>query len=138
MTEPTPAEARSDATARLLRARLGADGAWIDVDGTSMLPTIRPPARVRVEAASGPRPGEVWAFTDDAGEILAHRFVRHVGEMLRFKGDGNARPDPLVPPSRVVGRVVEAVDRRGARRVRRSRWRAWREAARYGWRRRRR
>lgn len=110
MTDASSSAARADATARLLRERLGADGAWIEVTGASMLPTIRPPARVRVAPASTPRLGEVWAFVDDDGELLAHRYLRTVGSRLRFKGDGNPAPDRLVARERLVGVVVEVTD----------------------------
>lgn len=111
-------EARSlaAATASVLRRRARTNGLWIDVDGTSMAPTIRPPARVLVVAAEHPRPGEIWAFVDDDGAVVVHRYLRRrrTGSLL-LRGDGMHADDGFVVASHLVGRVARIEDVRGTR-----------------------
>lgn len=111
------------ATASVLRQRTREGGIWIDVDGTSMSPTIRPPARVLVVAAERPRPGEIWAFVDDGGAIVVHRFLRRrrSGSLL-LRGDGMGADDGFVLATHLVGRVEHVEDARGARRARARYW----------------
>jgi hypothetical protein len=113
---PTTGGAGPDAVARLLRARLhGGQELWLPVDGRSMWPTIRPPARVRLVAAAGPRPGEVWAFVEAGEAIVVHRCERRAGPGYVFRGDGLPGPDPWVPAQRLIGHVVAVEDSRGRR-----------------------
>ena len=112
----TTGGAGPDVVARLLRARLdGGQELWLPVDGRSMWPTIRPPARVRLVTRARPRRGEVWAFVDAGAAIVVHRCERRAGPGYVFRGDGLPRADPWVPAGRAVGRVVAVVDPRGQR-----------------------
>lgn len=53
-----------------------------------------------------PRRWEVWAFCDDEGRVIAHRFVRTLedGRAL-FRSDTYGRDDPPVPDDHLVGLV---------------------------------
>jgi len=111
-----PGVADPTTIARLLRQRAATGPElWLAVEGRSMWPTIRPPARVQLAAAPRPRVGEVWAFVDPGGAIVVHRCDRRTGAGYVFRGDGLRRADPWVPAERVVGRVVAVVDGRGIR-----------------------
>ncbi len=92
-------------SARLLRDRAAAGGLELPAEGTSMRPTIDPGTILAVEASDRPRPGEVWAFVADDGQIVIHRFWRRNAAGLVFRGDANAHPDPPVRPDQLVGRV---------------------------------
>lgn len=97
------------ATARLLRRRAAAGGLWLDVSGDSMRPTLRPPARVLVEATERPRPGEVWAFVGPTGAVAVHRYLRRQRDgRLLFRGDAVAYEDDAVAQEQLVGRVRRA------------------------------
>jgi len=111
----------ADTRARLLRERVAIEPRWLEVSGRSMEPTIVAPARLLVSHADAPRLGEIWVFVDDDDRILAHRFLRRVGELHRFEGDGEAWPDPLVGAGRLVGRATIVADVDGERPVRRRR-----------------
>jgi hypothetical protein len=113
---PTSGDAGPDVVARLLRARLHAGrDLWLAVEGRSMWPTIRPPARVRLVGAERPRRGEVWAFVDAGEAIVVHRCERRAGPGYVFRGDGLPGPDPWVPALRLVGHVVAVDDPTGRR-----------------------
>ena len=113
---PPPESAGPAVVARLLRTR-AAEGAalWLPVDGRSMWPTIRPPARVRLHGGARPRRGEVWAFVGAGDAIVVHRCERRAGPGYVFRGDGVAGADPWVPAAHLIGRVVEVDDPRGVR-----------------------
>jgi hypothetical protein len=95
-----------DALLRELAARPG--GAWVTCAGNSMEPTIRRGERVRVEACTAVRSGEVALFAALRGGYVLHRVVLavpgtgwfvHVGDA--GSGDGPA----LAHVSRLVGRA---------------------------------
>jgi hypothetical protein len=115
---PAGSGAAADVVARLLRARV-ADGPtlWLPVDGRSMWPTIRPPAKVRLDGGGRPRRGEVWAFVGAGEAIVVHRCERRSGPGYVFRGDGLARSDPWVPAGHLIGRVVQVEDQRGQHRL---------------------
>lgn len=71
--------------------------------------------RVLVVGGGQPRRGEIWAFVDETGVLVVHRYRSQVDGMMWFCGDTNAVDDRPVPLCAVVGRVVE-VDRNGRRR----------------------
>ena len=113
-----------DALAHGLREAARRDSPlWLDATGSSMEPVIRTDERVGVVPGERPRWGEIWLFCDDAGRVLAHRCLGRSRSGFRFRGDAMPRADPLVVPTRLVGRVV-AVE--GAAEVRklgeRDRW----------------
>ena len=114
MTVSGGEEAVSDAArmarARLLRGWIATHPRWVDVDGSSMRPTIQPPARVLLGTARGPRLGEIWAVVGASGELVVHRYLgrRHDGRRW-FWGDGLSRPDSPIAEELLVGRVI-AVD----------------------------
>ena len=98
-------------TARLMRTRAEAAPFWLDVSGTSMGWSIPSGTRVRVDATASPRRGEVWAFCNDTGDIVVHRFRRATGGGLRFQGDARVRADDSVEDAQLIGRVVELAPR---------------------------
>jgi phage repressor protein C with HTH and peptisase S24 domain len=103
-------------TARLMRTRAEAAPFWLDVSGTSMGWSIPSGTRVRVDATASPRRGEVWAFCNDTGDIVVHRFRRATGGGLRFQGDARVRADDSVEDAQLIGRVVELAPPRAPRR----------------------
>jgi hypothetical protein len=107
LPHPLPTTRDPSVTARLLRERARSEPLWLDVSGRSMGRSIPDGTRVRVEAAASPRRGEVWAWCNEAGEIVVHR-SRGVGTRgHRFQGDAVVRADPPVADARLIGRVVE-------------------------------
>ncbi|MFV0317523.1 MAG: helix-turn-helix transcriptional regulator [Microthrixaceae bacterium] len=91
----------------LLRQRASEGDLWVEVDGTSMEPTVTAPADALIEPAAKPRWGEVWAFVSATGELTVHR-VLHQRPDRRWvlRGDGAQRTDVPVGPESLVGRVV--------------------------------
>ena len=76
----------------------------------SMAPGIPAGARVSVRGQARYRRGDVLVFANSAGDLVAHRLLgrrRWRGAVhLVTRGDAAPRADGLVPPERVVGRVV--------------------------------
>ena len=63
---------------------------------------------VEIHAARAPRVGEIWAFTDDSGNLVVHR-VRHLrGDTVIARGSGNTLDDEPVEHQRLIGRVISA------------------------------
>jgi len=100
----------------LLRA-FQQDGAALRlvVRGASMSPFIRDLDALTVGPLNGCRPriGDVFAVAlNDPERLVIHRMVgRHRGGLL-VRGDACLRPDGVVPPAGVLGRVVR-VEREG-------------------------
>ncbi len=85
------------------------------VRGASMSPFLRDRDVVTVAALNGrkPRVGEVVAVALGRPErLVIHRVVGRRGGGLLVRGDACLRPDGIVPPAGVLGRVVR-VERRG-------------------------
>ncbi|MFI5047343.1 MAG: nucleotidyltransferase family protein [Acidimicrobiia bacterium] len=101
-------------TAGLLRRRADLAPLWVDVRGRSMGWSIVDGARVRIEVAPRPRRGEVWAFVDDHGHVVVHRYRGKVGDGHRFQGDARVRPDAPVASEQLIGRVVAIAPTRPA------------------------
>jgi signal peptidase I len=86
--------------------------------GSSMLPFIRNGEIVEVEPVDigQIRVGDVVFYRTWSGRILAHRVIEkrkgEKGVVLVTKGDAVPRPDVLVYPDQVLGRVM-AVERSG-------------------------
>jgi hypothetical protein len=74
-------------------------------------------SEVLVVASERPRRGEVWAFVNEGGDVVVHRFLREVNGLMWFRGDSNTSPDRAVAPGLLVGRVGAVRDRRGERRL---------------------
>ncbi len=108
--------------ARMLRESIGGSSPWMDVEGSSMGRAIPSGGRVRLALAAGPRFGEVWAFCAADGSVIVHRCIGRRAGCYRFRGDASGA-DPLVPPVRLIGRVV-AVESGGAVRALRP-WSRW-------------
>ncbi len=110
-----------EAIASLLRKRLDGGDLWVEARGESMRPTLDESARVRIRRSGRPRPGEVWAFVGSDGSIVVHRCLRRFDAgYYGFRGDGISIDDAPVASTRLIGRVSEAQDSRGTRRVKRS------------------
>lgn len=95
-----------ETSARVLRAALSAESLWITTEGSSMGATIADGDEVKLVEAARPRRGEVWAYIDSQGQLVAHRCVGFRGGQVVFRGDAQPMTDRLVPPSNVVGRVT--------------------------------
>jgi hypothetical protein len=79
---------------------------WLEASGGSMLPVILPGQRIAISPAPRPRWGEVWAYCDPAGRVLAHRCGGRARTGFMFQGDANPRHEPPAPPERLIGRVI--------------------------------
>jgi len=79
--------------------------------------TIKNGTEVQLVAASRPRRGEVWAYVDDEGRIVVHRFVGRRRRLLVFRGDAIASTDLLVAETRLAGKVVSGRDGEAERQI---------------------
>ena len=82
--------------------------AIIRIRGTSMLPTLRPGATVRLEPCTSVRAGDVVTYAF-GGLLFTHRVVRLRAGTVVCRGDNHLRNDPPVPMSDILGRAVEEV-----------------------------
>jgi Peptidase S24-like len=100
------ASPRPEDVAALVRSS-AADGVWLPVDGSSMLPTISAGSQVRVvSGARRPRIAEIWAFCDPNGVIIVHRYRRQDSEgRFMFRGDNVKQSDVPVDKERLIGLV---------------------------------
>ena len=95
-------------------------GVRIRTRGLSMYPLIRHGDLIEVEPAdaSAVRMGDVILSRDGHDRLVAHRVVKVHGKghggTLVTKGDWTFRPDALVEPGQVLGRIV-AIERAGRR-----------------------
>jgi hypothetical protein len=93
------------ASAALLRRRVAVEPMWLPVRGQSMRPALRDGWEVRVEPATRPRRGEVWAFYGPDGVLVVHRCRRVRDGVHRFAGDALPVADPPVRDGHLIGRV---------------------------------
>jgi hypothetical protein len=104
----------ADAKAQLLRQATNTGRPlWIAAHGSSMGWTIRSGSKVRVMANPNPRRGQLWAYCDDSGRVVVHRYRHRVDAGHVLQGDTCVRPDPPVDAGRLIGQVVAV--QRGAR-----------------------
>ena len=95
-----------EALAKLLRARAAAGPLRMEVSGSSMGRTIVSGSAVWIVGAERPRWGEVWAFSEPAGQIAVHRCVGQHRGSPRFWGDANPMPDQQPSSECLIGRVI--------------------------------
>lgn len=100
------ATTRPERIASALRLTIESKPLWLETSGGSMGRSIVPGSEILVASATRPRRGEVWAFCDDAGTIVAHRCRGRRATAYLFEGDAVGRADLPVPHERLVGRVV--------------------------------
>jgi hypothetical protein len=83
------------------------------VAGTCMAPDLRDGAHVTIQAGRFYVPGDIVAFADHSGRLVAHRAIgyRPRGATLRLwtQSDAADVPDAPVPLDRVLGKVVGRV-----------------------------
>lgn len=96
----------------LLKRAIEAEPVWIRVTGRSMGRSIPSGTTVRVARDIALRRGRTYAFVEDGGSIVVHRFRGREGDSLWFRGDGNSTDDRSVAPERILGRVIEVRGRR--------------------------
>lgn len=104
--EPGPGltAAVHDALLRELAARPG--GTWVTCAGSSMEPTIRRGDRVRVEACTRARAGDVVLLAARSGGHVLHRVVLAMPGTGWFAHTGDAGGEPaLAHVSQLVGRA---------------------------------
>ncbi|MFN7922936.1 MAG: S24/S26 family peptidase [Bryobacteraceae bacterium] len=77
--------------------------------GTSMLPSIRPGALLRIERIDGRQAqrGDV-VLVRDAGQFRLHRVRRTASDHLVTRGDRHLQDDPPTALEHVLGRVAGA------------------------------
>jgi hypothetical protein len=75
--------------------------------------TIPTGSAVLVANSGQPRRGQVWAYCNQAGALVVHRYRRQTDAGHVLQGDTCLRPDPPVEDARLVGRVIAV--RRGGR-----------------------
>ena len=81
---------------------------WLALSGRSMWP-LGPPLRVGIAHTpwQSLRPGDLVAFVAaDAGQVWLHRVHAIAASGVQTRGDTRTSPDPQVPHSAVIGRVV--------------------------------
>jgi hypothetical protein len=105
-----PASEQAFTKAALLRRRATDTPTWIVTSGDSMGRAIVGGERVLVAAGDVPRRGEIWAFVDEHGQLVVHRFRSAADGLMWFCGDRNPVDDLPVPSAAVIGRVT-AIDR---------------------------
>ena len=112
MMPPGPASVlRTELAAQVLR---GFGRARIRVQGTSMLPSLRPGDEIELQPASAHeiRIGDVIAYRR-AGRLFVHRVIKkNSPRELVTRGDTLPQPDAPVSESEVLG-LVSAVQRDG-------------------------
>jgi hypothetical protein len=99
----------ADTRADEVRRRLSENRlAVVRIRGSSMSPTLRPGATVRLEPCTSMRVGDVVTY--ELGKLMfTHRVVKLQGDTVVCRGDNHLRNDPPVPVSDVLGRAVETV-----------------------------
>ncbi len=100
------------AKADLLRRAAATTPLWITGQGRSMGWTIPTGAEVLVAASTSPRRGQLWAYADEAGQLIVHRYRRRGRDGHVLQGDTCVRPDRPVRDGQLIGRV-DQVRRRG-------------------------
>ena len=111
-----PSEATPQQLQKLAIQIAGQGRLRITVNGTSMLPVLRPGDALLVDSKlrSGPEPGQILTFL--VGDtMVTHRMVGTMGTRFLLKGDNAWHLDAPVDPSQLVGGVI-AVVRRGKER----------------------
>ncbi len=102
-----------EAIARVLRSRARAGDLWLPATGASMGTRFTDDTLLLVEdVGRGPRVGEIWAFVDRDGDVIAHRHLRSTRSgRLVFCGDTAPSADPPVRPDWLIGMVTAVVTR---------------------------
>ena len=107
-----------DAALQMLRSK-GPSGI-LPVEGTSMMPFLRPGMRVLIDFAPRQlRRGDVVLFRQGPHAVV-HRMVARTSDGVRARGDNRANLDPPVRVDDVLGRVVSVGDGDDWRDLRRS------------------
>jgi signal peptidase I len=110
--ETTPdsiASAKNELAAEVLRS---SGRLRFRATGSSMLPTIRPGDVVLIHRCSIDEPvlGDIVLFTRHR-RLFAHRVTARCRAGLVTQGDGNAKPDPSIDASELLGKVSEIIRR---------------------------
>ena len=103
----------ASATARLLRRAAASAPLWIMARGDSMGRAIPTGSSVLIAPSSTPRRGQLWAYCDQSGGVVVHRYRRHTAAGHVLQGDTSAHPDSSVGDDQLIGRVTAV--RRGDR-----------------------
>ena len=61
---------------------------------------------VLVAEKSLPRRGQVWAYCEQSGDVVVHRYRRRTDRGHVLQGDTRARTDAPVPDEQLIGRVT--------------------------------
>lgn len=111
-----PTAAMLDTAIRMLHCK--APRGNIPVEGTSMLPVLRPGMLLHVDFAPGePRRGDLLLFRQ-GDNLVVHRVVGRTRDVLKTRGDGRPTLDPPVARADVLGRVDLIGDEDGWRDLR--------------------
>jgi len=94
------------AKARLLREAAASGPLWLVARGTSMGRTIPTGSSVLVAEKSLPRRGQVWAYCEQSGDVVVHRYRRHTDRGHVLQGDTRTHTDAPVPDEQLIGRVT--------------------------------
>ncbi len=108
-----------ETSARALRAAVAVEPLWVKAAGSSMEGTIADGDEVKLVSAVRPRLGEIWAYCDEGGRLVVHRFVGLRRGQMVFRGDARSSTDRLVPPARIAGKVTRLSSDGSVHRVRR-------------------
>ncbi len=102
---PTPESVKCELLAETIRRQ---GSARLRVQGSSMLPSLRPGDLLRVErrAPAQIEPGAIVLYTREQ-RLFAHRVLRRDPDgNLIARGDRLARPDPPLRPEELLGQVT--------------------------------
>jgi hypothetical protein len=105
-TGPTPPAASHASKARLLRQAAATTTLWIPARGASMGRAVPSGSSVLVAPYAPPRRGEVWAYCDESGTVVVHRYRRQRDTGHLLQGDTSASSDAPVRDEQLIGRVV--------------------------------
>ena len=99
----------------LAPAQIGGSTAFMTVDGTSMLPGLKPSELVLLRRADSYRVGDVVGYRSPLlGRVVLHRIVSMQEGRYAFKGDNNSFRDPDRPTrSQLVGKLWFSLPRAG-------------------------
>jgi hypothetical protein len=75
--------------------------------------TIPPGSSVHLVPSARPRRGQLWAYCDDTGAVVVHRYEYSADAGHVLRGDASRQYDRPVGDERIIGRV--AAVRRGDR-----------------------
>lgn len=82
---------------------------WAIVVSGSMSPEIEVNDLIIIREHDSYEVGDIISFESDNGSVVTHRVIAKSDSVYTTQGDANNTPDPPVPESAVVGKVVTTI-----------------------------